>query len=802
MVGSGQMADTTLRDEVQAAEAEIAAGHPEQALARCQKLQDSYPRALIIQRVLGEIYLAQRKPREALAALERVLTGDPEDARACCTRALIHQLHGDANAALAWYRRACDIRPEDATLRSAYRELAASLGRPSYRPTSLGLARVYLRAALYTHAAREWESMLAQQPDRMDAQVGLAETYWRAGDTLRATEVAGHIASNTRTCVKALLIVAALEHAKGNDDECARLLQRALELDPERRIGRALYADQFARGDIGLEAMFLGAPDEAAVPAVSRAHVTDQLAVEAEALADVPTVHTTAAPAVPPRTGPTAAVAAVNGPAPIDRMETAPYVPAASGSVPANFHDIFKETEFMLWGRDQDDTQITSADLPSAGVNVPDPFEGSRVIERPEHSAGAVPPALVEAKSTLDDTETRAAIGWVRWLQAQGARPIDVAARSELTPPRVGSARDEQPPTRESLREMFAELAPPTGGTGVVEGELIGPAGQDEHADVAAVVEASRGAPFGDGAAPVARVSSAEPPASAPDAADTADAVSGAAPAPDAAEQRTAQPSAAVPVAQPAASATGQPRKAAAGDSEEEGVVTLEDLEEGFATSGFQPFEPLPGRLAALAQAQASGRPEESPATGAPAAPKPVDEPEPAVEPSPPPDLSVDPLTAEPAGFQPTPSLDASAAEPGASVAAQESSAPDAELRAPEAPELAAVLPPPIAPPPVPAPAREEATPDADDYLGRLRVARRNRADGRVEEALVEYRALLRDSPEVLDDIIHDLRDMCASTENADVHRLLGDAYIREGNYLSALESYNRALAMTQGTSG
>src|SRR5579863_2910808 len=133
-----------LGESLRRVEAEIAAGHPDLALTRCQELQTLFPRALSVQRVLGEIYLALRKPREALGALDRALGGDPEDARACCARAIVHQMHGDSLAALAWYRRACDIRPDDAVLRSTYAELAGHLGEPPYRPTPVGLARLYL----------------------------------------------------------------------------------------------------------------------------------------------------------------------------------------------------------------------------------------------------------------------------------------------------------------------------------------------------------------------------------------------------------------------------------------------------------------------------------------------------------------------------------------------------------------------------------------------------------------------------------------------------------------------------------
>src|SRR5260370_12639150 len=149
------MAQNNLGESLRAIEADIAAGRAAEAMAQCQEGQTQYPRALSVQRVLGEIYLSVRKPREALAALERVLAADPEDARALCARALVYQMHGDAQAALQWYRRACDVRPEDQVLRSTYHELAVRLGQAAYQPTRIGLARLYLRGDLFAHALRE-----------------------------------------------------------------------------------------------------------------------------------------------------------------------------------------------------------------------------------------------------------------------------------------------------------------------------------------------------------------------------------------------------------------------------------------------------------------------------------------------------------------------------------------------------------------------------------------------------------------------------------------------------------------------
>ncbi len=254
------MGQTILTESLGAIEAEIAAGQVERALARCQELQTHYPRALAVQRVLGEAWLALRKPREALGALDRTLAGNPEDVRACCARAIVHQMHGDAAAALSWYRRACDVRPDDQALRATYREMASQIGQPAYRPSRVGLARLFLRGGLFTHAIREWELLLAEHADLLEAQVGLVETLWRAGRSAQADEWARRTLVNAPSCEKPLLISAVIAHDAGQDDEAERLLQRVSLLDPDQRMAQALFADRLAAGDRALSVLLWG-PD-------------------------------------------------------------------------------------------------------------------------------------------------------------------------------------------------------------------------------------------------------------------------------------------------------------------------------------------------------------------------------------------------------------------------------------------------------------------------------------------------------------------------------------------------------------
>jgi tetratricopeptide (TPR) repeat protein len=674
------MADTTLHEEIQAAEAEIATGHPEAAFERCQHLQTRFPRALVIQRVLGETYLAQRKAREALAVLERALEGDPEDARACCARALVHQIHGDSSAALAWYRRACDIRPDDALLRDAYRELASHLHQPPYRPSNFGLARLYLRGALFTHAEREWQAILVEQPDRLDAQVGLAETLWRAGDDSRALDLARRIVANTGNCVKALLIVSALEHSQGNDDEARRLLARAAELDPEHRIGLALYSDRFASGDLALHRLLLG----------------EDGAASGTAIDDLPTQHVPAAPAprVPVRGGASAELEEFNA-----------FAQSRTTQIPADFHQIFAETEFMLWGKDEDGATAEPVQrAPASGVLDPTPRPRADRPQRaaPSHTLPALP---VDGEPT--DTDARMSAGWVRWLQALGAQPLgaqpqDTAAHTAQRAAQAGAHTSEAPggtgplsSGQQSLRDMFAELdgrrAQPTAGpaSGALDVSAFAASAQRENG-MAAAAPAHGTAP-------------------------------------------------------------GLPT-----------VTTIEELEQQFAASGFASVELRPGTLQAAA------------AQPAPAAPRPTMPPARAAEPAP-----VDPV---PLAEATTPAAPAGPPAWGTSVPTPEAPAAEASPAAPSAA----------------APSAAASEPEGDDYISQLRRARRRRAEGRNEEALLEYRGVLRDSPDMLDDLIHDLRDMSATMEDPEVHRLLADAYIREGNYTDAIESYNRAHALTQ----
>jgi hypothetical protein len=96
-------------------------------------------------------------------------------------------------------------------------------------------------------------------------------------------------------------------------------------------------------------------------------------------------------------------------------------------------------------------------------------------------------------------------------------------------------------------------------------------------------------------------------------------------------------------------------------------------------------------------------------------------------------------------------------------------------------------------------PSSGDAPATTTDVPKQLDAARTLRREGRLGEALAEYRTLVKAATDRMPEIIRDLRDAAIEAPHeAEVHRLLGDAYIREGDYVEALEAYNRASQLRQ----
>jgi tetratricopeptide (TPR) repeat protein len=236
------MAQTTLRDRIQSIEDAISAGHIDAAMADCQEILARYPDALEIQRLLGEVYLAQGRLEEAQQTFDWILINDPENVIAYCDRALICEHQSDIDTALDCYQQAYELSRGNSQIRQEFNHLSAKAGQQEFMLSRAGLARLYMRGDLLTQAMQEWEAVLASAPDRMDARLGSMETHWREGIYDQVEQIASHILEDIPNCEKALLLLAHVT-STFNMQRARELVQRAELLDPELVMAQELFGD-------------------------------------------------------------------------------------------------------------------------------------------------------------------------------------------------------------------------------------------------------------------------------------------------------------------------------------------------------------------------------------------------------------------------------------------------------------------------------------------------------------------------------------------------------------------------------
>jgi tetratricopeptide (TPR) repeat protein len=239
------MAQTTLRDYLQETEDAIASDRIDDALTRCQYILTYFPEALEAQRLLGEVYLAQEDLENAQQMFDWILLNDPENIIAYCNRALISERCSDIETALDCYQQAYELSRGNSQIRQQFNALSARTEQQGFMLSRAGLARLYMWGDLLSQAIQEWETVLSTTPDRLDARVGLLETYWREGLSNQVEQMARQILLDVPGCLKVLLLLAHVVSGR-NMQEAQDLLQRVEALDPELVMAQELFADIIA----------------------------------------------------------------------------------------------------------------------------------------------------------------------------------------------------------------------------------------------------------------------------------------------------------------------------------------------------------------------------------------------------------------------------------------------------------------------------------------------------------------------------------------------------------------------------
>ncbi|MEW6232825.1 MAG: tetratricopeptide repeat protein [Chloroflexota bacterium] len=231
---------------------EIEAGEAARAVARCKELLAIHPKWATVHCLLGQALMGLGDFPAAEEAFRLALAVDPEDVVANAGLGAVSQERNDLGAARFFYQLAWELAPDNQPLA---RTLARTLGSRDGRQgriglTTPGLARVYLRGALYARAADESERALAAEPGRLDLLVLEAEALWRAGERSKAAVVAESILARFPNCLKALLILGAHWDQTYDSEAGERLLSLARGLDPLGQAAEALGIQLDSRTDV------------------------------------------------------------------------------------------------------------------------------------------------------------------------------------------------------------------------------------------------------------------------------------------------------------------------------------------------------------------------------------------------------------------------------------------------------------------------------------------------------------------------------------------------------------------------
>ncbi len=236
------MAKTTFFEYLQNTEDAISSGHIDDAMANCQHILSYFPDALEAQRLLGELYLAKGQLEEAQQTFDSILVNDPENVVVYCDRALTSERLSDIDTALDCYQQAYELSRGNSQIRQKFNQLSTKVGQQEFMFSRAGLARLYMRGDLLTQAEQEWEAVLNASPERLDARTGLLETCWREGSYDKVEQLATQIIDDIPTCLKALLLLAHVT-STFNLERSRELLQRAETLDPELVMAHELFSD-------------------------------------------------------------------------------------------------------------------------------------------------------------------------------------------------------------------------------------------------------------------------------------------------------------------------------------------------------------------------------------------------------------------------------------------------------------------------------------------------------------------------------------------------------------------------------
>ncbi|MCL6540189.1 MAG: tetratricopeptide repeat protein [Roseiflexus sp.] len=412
----------------------------DRAIGMVQHILETYPKCLEAHQMLGEAFLSNRQYEEARIEFEKVLSFDPEHIPALVGLGMTSERLGQLSSAIAAFERALEIKPDLPELRSQLLRLYTEAWGSEYahlRLSRVGLARLYAKGHMLPQAISEFRQVVADQPDRLDARVALAEALWRDEQEEEALEVCRAILVSHPDVLKANLILGYIELASGNPSG-EQYWRKTLTIDPYQSMARMLFE---SLPPIDVPEPVIPEWDEAAWINRRVTAPVEQLTATRSMEATTPTA--VAAPPPPPQASPSVYDDSDDFLAALLAIDTAP--PVTSSPVEEAAVEIDADTRpFTL-----EELGLSEAELERLGA-----WDEAREQETETPSSQeASPPA-----ETAPAEEAPSEIGALQpfSLEELGLSPEEIAALDSVATPPVETAPAEETPSEIGAVQPFS----------------------------------------------------------------------------------------------------------------------------------------------------------------------------------------------------------------------------------------------------------------------------------------------------------------------------------------------------------
>jgi len=238
----GAVTEISLQDYCDRIENLIEQGRYAEVVAHGRHILAFHPKYVLIYRLLGTALLEAGQDEYAEDMFRRVLSADPEDYLAWAGMSDVLERRGDLISAIWFLERAFELASDSTVLEEHLGELRSrrdGVLEEHVDLTRAALARLYIRGDLPSRAISELSVLVAENPERPDLMLALAEAYWRDDQRVEASDLCQQVLNELPYCLKANLILVDIWRETGRD-EAGLYWRRAQALDPENRVAHEL----------------------------------------------------------------------------------------------------------------------------------------------------------------------------------------------------------------------------------------------------------------------------------------------------------------------------------------------------------------------------------------------------------------------------------------------------------------------------------------------------------------------------------------------------------------------------------